>query len=89
MKGIEFFCNTRNVSSDLRRVKRRSKDLSAEKILHDLRQEIPLQPRYHNHQLRELKGAYELHTLTRLALVHRREANALVLMRTCSHSDLW
>jgi len=60
MKGIEFFLQYTK-RQDLRRVKRRSKDLTKlEKILHDLRQEIPLQPRYHNHQLRhELKGAYE------------------------------
>jgi len=86
MKGIEFFCNTRNaVRSPPSKTAIRSQ---LEKILHDLRRDSTAATLPQSSAAPTLKGAYEC-TLTRLALVHRREANALVLMRTCSHSDLW
>ncbi len=93
MKGIEFFLRyTKSFRQDLRRAERRSKDLTKlERILHDLRQGLPLLPHHRNHLLRQgsLKGAYELHIDPDWLLVYRRKANTLVLMRTCSHSDLW
>lgn len=93
MKGIGVFLqSTKRFRQDLRRAKRRSKDLSKlESILHDLQEGVPLQPRYRNHLLRQgdLKGSYELHIEPDWLLVYRRKASSLLLMRTCSHSDLW
>ena len=83
---------TKRFRQDVRRAKRRSKDLTKlNKILHDLKHGVALLKRYRNHQLWQggYSGAYELHLEPDHLLIYRLTGNSLLLIRLGSHADLF
>jgi mRNA interferase YafQ len=60
-------------------------------VISHLQQGIPLDPRQCNHHLREgrYKNTYECHISADWLLVYRKLGNALILIRTGSHADLF
>ena len=76
---------------DVRRAKRRGRDLTRLRTLLEslIRQEPPT-ARHLDHPLRGIwKGYREAHIEPDWLLIYRVEANALLLVRTGSHSDLF
>ena len=76
---------------DVRRAKKRGRDLTRLRtLLESLIRQEPLTARYLDHPLRGIwKGYREAHIEPDWLLIYRVEANALLLVRTGSHSDLF
>ena len=76
---------------DVRRAKKRGRDLTRLRtLLESLIRQEPLTARYLDHPLRGFWKAYrEAHIEPDWLLIYRVEANALLLVRTGSHSDLF
>ena len=77
---------------DVCRADKRCKDLcKLEQVISHIQQGTPLAARHRNHPLREgrYKEAYECHISADWLLVYRKLGNALILMRTGSHADLF
>ena len=76
---------------DVRRAKKRGRDLTRLRtLLESLIRQEPLTARHLDHPLRGIwKGYREAHIEPDRLLIYRVEANALLLVRTGSHSDLF
>ena len=76
---------------DVRRAKKRGRDLTRLRtLLESLIRQEPLTARHLDHPLRGIwKGYREAHVEPDWLLIYRVEANALLLVRTGSHSDLF
>ena len=76
---------------DVRRAKKRGRDLTRLRtLLESLIRQEPLTARHLDHPLRGIwKGYREAHIEPDWLLIYRVEANALLLVRTGSHSDLF
>ena len=76
---------------DVRRAKKRGRDLTRLRtLLESLIRQEPLTARHLGHPLRGIwKGYREAHIEPDWLLIYRVEANALLLVRTGSHSDLF
>ena len=76
---------------DVRRAKKRGRDLTRLRtLLESLIRQEPLTARYLDHPLRGIwKGYREAHIEPDWLLIYRVETNALLLVRTGSHSDLF
>ena len=76
---------------DVRRAKKRGRDLTTLRtLLESLIRQEPLTARHLDHPLRGIwKGYREAHIEPDWLLIYRVEANALLLVRTGSHSDLF
>ena len=76
---------------DVRRAKKRGRDLTRLRtLLESLIREEPPTARHLDHPLRGIwKGYREAHIEPDGLLIYRVEANALLLVRTGSHSDLF
>ncbi len=82
---------TRRFERDLKRSKRRGKNLDKLWTVVDLLlQEEPLDPRYRVHRLSgEWSGTWECHIEADWLLIWQSRDDALVLVRTGTHSDLF
>lgn len=82
---------TKRFEKDLGRAKRRGKDLDRLwGIVTLLLQERRLQPRNRPHRLTgNWSGAWECHIEADWLLIWRRSEDALILVRTGTHSDLF
>ena len=82
---------TRRFERDLKRSKRRGKNLDKLWAVVDLLlQEQTLDPRYRVHRLSgEWAGSWECHLEADWLLIWRSRDDALVLVRTGTHSDLF
>ena len=83
---------TRRFERDLKRSKRRGKNLDKLWTVVDLLlQEQPLDPRHRVHRLSgDWSGSWECHIEADWLLIwHNSRENALVLVRTGTHSDLF
>jgi mRNA interferase YafQ len=83
---------TKTYKKDLKRIQRRSKNLTKLKqILDRIQHGIPLLPKHHNHLL--LIGKYndyfELHIESDWLLVYRIANDCLTLFRCGTHSDIF
>jgi mRNA interferase YafQ len=82
---------TRRFERDLRRVKRRGKDLEKLKnVIRQLVSEIPLDRRYYDHPLiGNYKGRRECHIEPDWLLIYLRDQDTIVFERTGTHTDLF
>lgn len=76
---------------DLKRVKKRGKDLGKlEKLLSLLVEQSPLPDRYRDHPLKgQWKGSRDVHVEPDWLLIYRVEGPDLMLLRTGTHADLF
>lgn len=83
--------STKSFEKDLKRSKKRGKDLSKLKhVMHLLAEEKSLPPNYKDHSLR---GNYinrrECHVEPDWLLIYKKESNFIIFERTGTHSDLF
>lgn len=84
---------TRKFKKSLKLVKKRGLDLSLlEKVITSLQNNIPLEEKYRDHELRgQYKGFRECHIAPDWLLIYMKEEDILVLtlIDTGTHSDLF
>ena len=82
---------TNQMKRDLKRVKKRNKDLSKLKIIIDLLQRKKALPeKYHNHKLSgKYKDHWECHIEPDWLLIYLPDASFINLVRTGTHADLF
>ena len=82
---------TKRFERDLRRSRRRGKNLDRPwAIVDSLLREQPLSPQNRPHRLAgDWSGAWECHIEADWLLIWQREEDALTLVRTGTHSDLF
>lgn len=82
---------TRRFERDLKRAKRRGKDLEKLKnVIRLLVSEVPLDHRYYDHPLiGNYKGRRECHIEPDWLLIYMRDQDAIVFERTGTHTDLF
>lgn len=84
---------TRKFKKSLKLVKKRGLDLSLlEKVITSLQNNIPLEEKYRDHELRgQYKGFRECHITPDWLLIYMKEEDILVLtlIDTGTHSDLF
>ncbi len=82
---------TRQFKKDLKRVKKRGKNINKLKIVISLLvDEKPLEKRYRDHSLiGNFKGRRECHIEPDWLLIYKLEEKAIIFERTGSHSDLF
>ena len=76
---------------DAERSKKRGKDMGKLKLVIELLlAQKSLPPKYKNHKLKgDFEGCWECHIQPDWLLVYRKTAEAIILIRTGSHSDLF
>ncbi len=76
---------------DLKRVKKRNKDLSKlEEVVSIIQNKKPLHAKYKNHKLSgNWSNFLELHIEPDWLLIYKIDGNNLILVATGSHSDLF
>jgi mRNA interferase YafQ len=87
-----FLQQTKTYRKDLRRIQRRSKNLSKlNQILRCIQQGRPLLPKHQIHVLLigKYNNAFELHIEADWLLVYHLANNCLRLIRTGTHSDIF
>lgn len=82
---------TGSFKRDLKRVKKRGKDLGKlEKLLRLLVEQSPLPDRYQDHPLKgQWKGSRDVHIEPDWLLIYRVEGPDLMLLRTGTDADLF
>ncbi|MBW4635838.1 MAG: type II toxin-antitoxin system YafQ family toxin [Iphinoe sp. HA4291-MV1] len=83
---------TKRFRQDLRRAKKRCKDLrKLYHLLHVIQQGIPLSAHYRNHRLWQSKynNAFEFHVYPDFLIIYRFQHNVLHFLRCGSHADLF
>jgi mRNA interferase YafQ len=82
---------TRRFERDVKRSKRRGKDLGKLKdIIRLLVSEVPLDSRYYDHPLiGNYKGRRECHIEPDWLLIYMRDQNRIIFERTGTHADLF
>jgi mRNA interferase YafQ len=82
---------TTRFEKDLKRAKRRGKDLEKiKRIIRELASGAPLEDRHYDHLLvGNYKGRRECHVEPDWLLIYKREGDLIIFERTGTHSDLF
>ncbi len=89
---IKFKIQTENsFDDDLKKLKKRNKDLSKLKtVLELLETDTPLPRKYKNHKLvGDYKGFWDCHIEPDWLLIYKKTETTIVLVRSGTHSDLF
>ena len=82
---------TTRFEKDLKRTKRRGKDVEKiKRIIRKLVSETPLEDRHYDHPLvGNYKGRRECHVESDWLLIYKREGDLIIFERTGTHADLF